>query len=40
VEIQGEDNNWFSGDVDALVAEILTFLTGERVSGAGPDRLY
>jgi class 3 adenylate cyclase len=34
----GDDNDWFSGDVDALVAEIVTYLTGERVSGTDPDR--
>ena len=30
VELDGEDNAWFVGDVDAAVDEIQTFLTGTR----------
>jgi class 3 adenylate cyclase/pimeloyl-ACP methyl ester carboxylesterase len=38
VELPGDDNDWFSGDVDALVGEIVTYLTGERGSTTGRER--
>ena len=38
VELPGEDNAWFSGDVDALINEIVAFVTGERGFTAGRDR--
>src|SRR5439155_11265230 len=33
VELDGEDNVWYSGDVDALVDEIIGFLTGMPAAG-------
>jgi len=38
VLLPGEDTVWFSGDVDALVSEIVAFVTGERESMARRDR--
>jgi len=33
VELEGDDNVWYSGDVDALLDEIVGFLTGARAAG-------
>ncbi len=30
VELDGDDNTWFAGDVDAVIDEVQSFLTGER----------
>jgi class 3 adenylate cyclase len=35
VELEGDDNAWFSGDVDALFDEIEQFLTGVGRAGSG-----
>jgi class 3 adenylate cyclase len=33
VELEGEDNVWYSGDVEAVIDEIVGFLTGARAAG-------
>src|SRR5439155_25616126 len=33
VELDGDDNVWYSGDVDAVLDEIVGFLTGARAAG-------
>jgi class 3 adenylate cyclase len=32
VELDGDDNTWFAGDVDAVVDEVQSFLTGARAT--------
>jgi class 3 adenylate cyclase len=38
VELAGDDNVWFSGDVDSLVGEIVSFLTGAQVTAPTSER--
>jgi class 3 adenylate cyclase len=39
VELEGEDHLYFTGDVDAVLAEVEEFLTGHRPAPASADRV-